>query len=92
MKEWRIALRSRTAAAPQPIRDPVPAAICDRLAEAAQDVWTTAVGLANARLDSERDALDQVRQQVEQEKQEAVAVADQVQDELDVVQRRESGA
>jgi hypothetical protein len=35
---------------------------------------------ANERLDSERDALDQVRQQVEQEKQDAVALADQVQD------------
>jgi hypothetical protein len=85
MKEWRATVRARTVVAPQPIRDPVPAAICDRFAEAAQDVWTTAVGLANERLDVRTGcAWIKCASKFEQEKQDAVALADQVQAELDV--------
>lgn len=84
MKEWHD--RRRSAAAP--LRDPVPPAVADRMAELGQNVWAAALEMANGRLASERDALEASRQALEQERAEAVELADQLVAELEEAKAR----
>lgn len=82
MQGWRAA----QAASREPIREPVPAAISERLGELGAEVWSTALALANARLQSEREALEVARQEAEDTRKEAAALADTLALELDKVQ------
>lgn len=79
MAEWK----SRKAAKEQPLREPAPATISDRLSELGADIWSMALELANGRLASEREALEAARTQLEAEKSEAAEMADQVTAELE---------
>lgn len=78
MKSWKAA---QQAAAP--IREAAPAAVTERLGELAAEVWAIAQGMANERLQSERDAMERARQEMEQARQEAAELADQVTADLD---------
>ena len=79
MTEWK----ARKAAKEQPLREPVPTAIGERLGELGADIWSMALELANGRLASEREALEAARVQLEAEKAEAAEMADQVTVELE---------
>ena len=73
---------AQTAAA-APLREAAPAAVTERMGELAAEVWGVAIGMANDRLASEREALEVARQEMEQAQAEAVELADQVAADLD---------
>lgn len=79
MTEWK----ARKAAKEQPLREPAPPTIAERLGELGADIWSMALELANGRLASEREALEAARLQLEAEKAEAAEMADQVTAELE---------
>lgn len=79
MKSWKAAQQAAAA----PIREAAPAAITDRMGELAAEVWTIAQGMANDRLQSEREALELTRQEMEQAQAEAAELADQLAADLD---------
>ena len=79
MVEWR----ARRAAREAPVREPAPQAISDRLTELGAELWGVAQDLANARLASEREALDEARAEAEAARVEAMELADQLTAELD---------
>ena len=79
MKGWKAA----QAAAAAPLREAAPAAVTERMGELAAEVWGVAIGMANDRLASEREALEVARQEMEQAQAEAVELADQVAADLD---------
>ena len=80
MTEWK----ARKAAKETPLREPAPSAVADRLAELGSEIWTSALELANARLVTERQALEAARLHLEADKAEAAELADQVTAELEV--------
>ena len=82
LKEWKAKQQAVNA----PIREPAPAAVATRLEELGADIWAVALELANARLTSEREALEATRQQLETAQQEAAALADQLSTELETLQ------
>jgi chromosome segregation ATPase len=86
MTEWR----ARKAAKQTPLRDPAPAVIAQRLADFGAELWALALELANARLASEREALETERMQLQAEKTEAAELADQVTAELEQAKARAS--
>lgn len=79
MKGWKAAQQ----AAATPIREAAPAAVIERMGELAAEVWGVAIGMANDRLASEREALEATRQEMEQAQQEAAELADQLAADLD---------
>lgn len=84
MVEWR----ARRAAKELPAREPAPQAVADRLAELGAEVWAAALDLANARLASEREALDEARAEADAARVEAMELADQLTVDLDEATRR----
>ena len=82
LKEWK----AKQQATNTPIREPAPAAVVTRLEELGADIWAVALELANARLTSEREALEATRQQLETAQQEATELADQLSAELETLQ------
>lgn len=78
MKAWKSA--QQVAA---PIREAAPAAVTDRMGELAAEVWAIAQGMANDRLQSEREALDAARSEMERAQAEAAELADQLAGDLD---------
>ena len=79
MKAWKATQQ----AAAVPMREAAPAAVTERMGELAAEVWGVAIGMANDRLASEREALEVARQEMEQAQAEAVELADQVAADLD---------
>ena len=82
MKEWWAGRALREA----PAREPAPAVVGERLGEVASEIWALALQVANERLAGEREAFDAARVQAEQEKVEAVELADAVTAELETLQ------
>ena len=80
MTEWK----ARKAARETPLREPAPSMVAERLTELGAELWSAALELANARLDSEREALEVARLQLESDKAEAAELADQVTAELEL--------
>ena len=78
MKSWKAARQA--AATPQ--REAPPAAVTDRLEALAGDIWGIALGMANDRLEKERETLDAARQEIEAQRREAAELADQVSADL----------
>ena len=79
MTEWK----AKKAAKEQPLREPAPTVIAERLNELGADIWSMALELANGRLASERETLERARIQLEAEKAEAAEMADLVTAELE---------
>ncbi|GAA4344058.1 hypothetical protein GCM10023144_47450 [Pigmentiphaga soli] len=79
LNEWK----ARQATAAQPLREPAPQAVADRLAEVGAEVWGIALELANARLASEREALDKARADLEADRAEATELADRLAAQVD---------
>jgi hypothetical protein len=86
MKEWWAARVLREA----PVREPAPAVVGERLGVVADEIWALALRVANERLAGEREAFDAARVQAEQEKVEAVELADAVSAELELLQGKVS--
>ena len=86
MKEYWAVRAVREA----PVREPAPAVVGERLSEVAGEIWALALQVANERLASEREAFDAASVQAEQEKQEAVELADAVGAELELLQGKVS--
>ena len=80
MTEWKVA---RNSAAPS--REPAPQVIAERLESLGNEVWAVALELANARLSAERDALATSQAEMEDARQQAAELADQLTTELDQV-------
>lgn len=82
MKAWKASKQVQAT----PMRDPAPAAVADRMGEVATEIWALALELANGRLQSEREALDVARAEMEQAQAEAAELADQLAAELEGAQ------
>ncbi len=84
LNEWK----AKQASAAAPIREPAPQAVADRLAEVGVEVWSIALELANARLASEREALEKARADLEADRVEATELADRLAGQVDELQSR----
>ena len=84
LAEWE-ARQKETAA---PVREPLPQAVADRLAELGADVWAAALALADSRLTAEREALEQSRAEHEAAQAEATELADKLAAEIEALQTR----
>ena len=82
LKEWK----AKQQAAVMPLREPAPEGISKRLDDVGAEVWAIALELANARLTSEREALEATRTQLETAQQEATELADQLSADLEALQ------
>jgi chromosome segregation ATPase len=84
LADWK----AKQAVGSAPAREPAPSAVTDRLTEVAAEVWALAVEMANARLASEREALDKVRVDLEASQAEATELADKLTAELESLNTR----
>jgi len=84
MSEWK----SKRASKDAPLREPAPQAIQDQLSSLAGDIWALAIATANARLDAERQSMQDIRVAVEAERLAAVELADQVIAELEELKQK----
>ena len=83
MTEWH-ATRPRSAVK----RDPVPEKVSDAAAEFTAMLWQVAHELADGRLQAEQAELERLRAQFEEEKVEAAAFADQLNQELETEKQK----
>ena len=81
MTEWRENQKEIL----QPIRETPPDAISSRVNSLSSEIWTIAVKMANSRLNSEREALNNDRTELEATRREAVELADEMSNELDAL-------
>lgn len=79
MKQWKTARQASSV----PMREAAPVAVAERMAEVGAEIWSIALGMANDRLASERDGLEQTRLEMEQSQAEAAELADQLAADLD---------
>ena len=84
LKKWHAGT-AKTAA---PIREPIPQNVSAKLEEFGNNVWSAAVEMANARITSEREALETVRAETEALREEATQLADQLTAELEAAAAR----
>ena len=84
MTEWHAKRATRSA----PAVDPVPDRVGDAAAEFASMVWQVAQEIADGRLQAERSALEEARQQFESERSDAAAFADQLSQELEAAKAK----
>jgi isoleucyl-tRNA synthetase len=82
MQSWRATQQASST----PIREPAPSAITERLNSLGAELWAVALELANNRLQSEREGLELARQEAEETRKEAAALADAIAAELDKAQ------
>lgn len=79
MRSWKAAQQ----AAATPMREAAPATVMERLEALGGDIWGIALGMANDRLEKERETLNAARQEIEAQRQEAAELADQMSSELE---------
>ncbi len=79
MAQWRARQTDKS----MPLREPAPPLVMERLQEVGADIWAAALDLANARLNSEREALEVARAELEASRQEAAELADQLTADLE---------
>jgi chromosome segregation ATPase len=84
MKEWKAQHQAQTATIL--IREAAPASVSERLNVFGSEIWAIALEMANARLQSEREALELVRQELEETQAEAIDLADQLTLEIEQAQ------
>jgi chromosome segregation ATPase len=83
MTEWR----ARKAAKETPVQEAAPQAITELLEQLGTDIWTQALQICNGRLSAEREALENDRQGIEAQRQEAADLADQLSSELEAARQ-----
>lgn len=84
MAQWRAHKADKST----PLREPAPPLVMERLAEVGADIWAAALDLANARLNSEREALEVARAKLEASRLEAAQLADQLTVEVEDAKTR----
>ncbi len=82
MSEWRDKQTVKQAE----VVEPVPESVAERIGELGRELWALAMEKANAKLVSEREAIEQARSQMENSRQEVVELAEQINAELDSLQ------
>ncbi|MGZ5030867.1 MAG: DNA-binding protein [Methylobacter sp.] len=82
MKSWKA--QSQATAAP--IKEPAPSSLTERIEALGAEIWAAAIELANARLQSEREAMEAARLEMEQAQAEAAELADQLAADLEQLQ------
>ena len=83
MKEWR-AKRAEKSATPTVIREPAPDFVNARIESFAAELWSSVTQKADEKLQAERDAMSQARDDLENQKREAAELADQMEADLQV--------
>ena len=83
MTEWR----ARKAAKETPVQEAAPQAITELLEQLGAEIWAQALQLCNGRLSAEREALENDRQGIEAQRQEAADLADQLSSELEAARQ-----
>lgn len=83
MKEWR-AKRAEKSATPTVIREPAPDFVNARIESFAAELWSSVTQKADEKLQTERDAMSQARDDLENQKREAAELADQMEADLQV--------
>lgn len=84
MQEWRT--KQQTSQVVTLIREAAPTVVGEKLTAFGGEIWVIALEMANARLKSEREALEKTRKDMEDSKKEAVDLADQISIELEQAQ------
>jgi chromosome segregation ATPase len=79
MAQWRAHKADKST----PLREPAPPLVLERLQEVGAEIWAAALDLANARLNSEREALEAARSELEASRLEAAELADQLTADLE---------
>lgn len=85
LRAWKA--RRRAAESGEAVREPAPQVVLDKVQGWAAEMWGVALELANGRLASEREALEQARLDLEAETAEALALAEKREDERDDARR-----
>lgn len=83
ISEGVAAWKEDRMAQPAPLHEPPPAAVAEKFSGLLAEVWAVALGMANARLASEREALEAARVELEDERRQAAELAAQVSADLD---------
>jgi chromosome segregation ATPase len=83
MTEWR----ARKAAKETPVQEAAPQAITELLEQLGTDIWAQALQICNGRLSAVREALENDRQGIEAQRQEAADLADQLSSELEAARQ-----
>lgn len=86
LRAWKA--RRKAAESAEPVREAAPQVVLDKVQGWASDMWGVALELANRRLASERESLERVRQELEAETAEALALAEKREDERDEARRQ----
>ena len=84
LRAWKA--RRKAAESTEPVRETAPQIVLDKVQSWASDMWGVALELANGRLAFERESLERVRQELEAETAEALALAEKREDERDSLQ------
>lgn len=74
MEEYRAEQQAKAV----PMKEPAPDAMRDKLDGFLSELWASAMSMANARLATEREAMDVARNELERAQGEALELADQV--------------
>lgn len=83
ISEGVAAWKDERTAQPAPLQEPPPAAVAEKFGGLLAEVWAVALGMANSRLASEREALEAARVELEDKSREAADLAAQVSADLD---------
>jgi len=86
LRAWKA--RRKAAESAEPVREAAPQVVLDKVQGWAADMWGVALELANGRLASERESLERVRQELEAETAEALALAEKREDERNEARRQ----
>lgn len=88
ISEGMIKWKANKAAKETPFREPPPQAVVAQLTDLGVEIWALALEIANGRLALERENLEAARIELENDKAEAVELADQLTIELEAMQSR----
>ncbi len=86
LRAWKA--RRKASESSDPVREAAPQVVVDKVQGWAAEMWRVALELANGRLASERESLERVRQELEVETAEALALAEKREDERDEARRQ----
>lgn len=84
MREWREQQKGPEA----PVREVAPETVVNRLMDFGNNLWAVATELAAESLRSERETLEQMKVQMEEEQNETVAFADNLANEVDLLRAK----
>lgn len=84
MRVWREGQKPQEA----PAKEVAPQAVTDRLLAFGNEMWEAAVGMATETLKGEREALETMKSEMDEEQRETVAFADNLANELELLRAK----